>query len=201
MNDVMEEQLRRSAVERAYRDHVDDVYRVAFAILREPEAASDATHEAFARAFERWHQYDANRSLRAWLHGIASHTALDMLRRRGVRERAIPILGRVAEIGRREGPDPAVAAAEREVVEEGLAQLQPRARAVLVLRHYYGYDYADIAEFLGTSSGTVGSLISRAHADLRRLLAGDLRLSVTNANDTAAPPATATVDRQAGNDR
>jgi DNA-directed RNA polymerase specialized sigma24 family protein len=86
-------------------------------------------------------------------------------------------------------------------VEEGLAQLQPRSRAVLVLRHYYGYDYADIAGFLGTSSGTVGSLISRAHADLRRLLAGNPRLSATTADDTADHPAAATVGRQAGNDR
>nr|MBA2373309.1 sigma-70 family RNA polymerase sigma factor [Chloroflexota bacterium] len=69
--------LRSQAVERAYRDHADDVYRVALAILRDPEAAVDATHDTFARAFERWDQYDTNRPLRAWLHGIVSHAALD----------------------------------------------------------------------------------------------------------------------------
>ena len=36
-----------------------------------------------------------------------------------------------------------------------------------MLRHYYGYDYAAIAAFLGTTSGTVGSILSRAHAALR----------------------------------
>ena len=45
--------------------------------------------------------------------------------------------------------------------------LKPEARAALVLRHYYGYDYAEIARFLRTSPGNVGSILSRAHATLR----------------------------------
>src|SRR3954466_11153881 len=81
---------RWQAVERAYRDHADDVYRVALAILRDPDAAVDATHDTFARAFDRWHQYDANRSLRAWLHGIVSNAAIDDLRRRRVRRLSAP---------------------------------------------------------------------------------------------------------------
>src|SRR5512146_2667693 len=164
----MELELRREAVEQAYRDHRDDVYRVAFAILQDPDAAVDATHDAFARAFERWHQYDPNRPLRPWLHGIAAHEAMDLLRRRRVRNLALPALARTAGEGRSD--DAAALASDRQIVREALATLPPRSRAALVLRHYYGYDYAEIAAQLGTSSGTVGSLISRAHAALRELL-------------------------------
>ena len=108
--------LRWRAVERAYRDHADDVCRVAFAILRDPDAAVDATQDTFARAFDRWDQYDANRPLRAWLHGIVSHAALDALRRRRVRMRALPAIGRVREIavGSSVANDPAGAAADRD---------------------------------------------------------------------------------------
>jgi len=53
MND---RETRWKAVEGAYRDHADDVYRVAFAILRDPDAAVDVTHDTFARAFDRWHE-------------------------------------------------------------------------------------------------------------------------------------------------
>src|SRR6478672_10906595 len=94
-SDMDDREIRWHAVERAYRDHADDVYRVALAILRDPEAAVDVTHDTFARAFDRWHQYDENRPLRAWLHGIVSHAALDALRRRRVRALALPALGRV----------------------------------------------------------------------------------------------------------
>jgi RNA polymerase sigma-70 factor (ECF subfamily) len=190
----MEEELRRQAVERAYRDHADDVYRVAFAIVREPEAAMDVTQDAFARAFERWDQYDAHRPLRPWLHGIAAHAALDALRRRRVRD--LLRGGNVTEItvsDRDPFSDPAIAVGRRELMEEALARLQPLPRAALVLRHYYGYDYAEIGTFLGLGSGTVGSVLSRAHAVLRQRL-GDQAdeaqpsLSTPNHESAATPP-------------
>jgi RNA polymerase sigma-70 factor, ECF subfamily len=178
---VDDQDLRWQAVERAYRDHADDVYRVAFAILRDADAAVDATHDTFARAFDRWHQYDTNRSLRAWLHGIASNVAIDDLRRSRVRRLAAPAIGRLSGSAG-EGADPAVEVTARDLVEEGLSTLEPNARAALILRHYYGYDYAQIGTFLGTSPGNVGSILSRSHASLRRRLeAADV--------DTATDPA------------
>jgi RNA polymerase sigma-70 factor, ECF subfamily len=168
-------EIRWHAVELAYRDHADDVYRVALAILRDQDAAVDATHDTFARAFERWHQYDENRSLRAWLHGIVSHAALDGLRRRRVRTLALPAIGEVhqATAARSVDGDPARHIADRDQIDGALADLKPEARAVLVLRHYYGYDYAEIARFLRTSPGNVGSILSRSHSTLRARLAAD----------------------------
>jgi RNA polymerase sigma-70 factor (ECF subfamily) len=166
---------RRDAVDRAYREHADDVYRVAFAILRDTEAAVDATHDTFARAFERWDQYDSNRSLTAWLHGIVSHAALDDLRRRRVRRLAATAVGQIGPVsgGGAWAADPSKGVADRDLVEGVLAELKPDVRAALVLRHYYGYDYAEIAGFLRTSSGNVGSILSRAHTTLRTRLTTD----------------------------
>jgi RNA polymerase sigma-70 factor, ECF subfamily len=178
---MTDQDLRRAAIDRAYRDHADDVFRVAFAILRDREAAVDATHDCFARAFERWHQYDDHRSLRAWLHGIVSHAALDDLRRRRVRRLAAPAIAHLME-GGQASPDPSADVAARELVEEALAGLDPNARAALILRHYYGYDYAEIAAFLRTSPGNVGSILSRSHATLRR------RLAAADLDPAADPP-------------
>src|SRR3954463_11810033 len=83
---------RDRAIDQAYRDHAPDVYRVAYGILRDADEAVDATHDAFARAWERWEQYDSQRPLRAWLHGIVVHQALDRLRRQRVRRLAAPAL-------------------------------------------------------------------------------------------------------------
>jgi len=162
---------RDRAADQAYRDHANDVYRVAYGILRDPDEALDATHEAFARAWERWDQYDSQRPLRGWLHGIVVHLALDQLRRRRVRRLALPVLGRTASsLERTVEPDPADEVARRQIVERALDGLRPEVRATLVLRHFYGYDYAQIGTFLGISSGTVGSTLSRAHAAIRRRL-------------------------------
>ena len=190
----MDRELRRQAVDRAYRDHAQDVYRVAYAILRESDAAVDATHDTFARAFERWEQYDGNRPLRGWLHGIVTNAALDALRRRRVRQLALPVLGRVGELdlaGTGRSGDPAVEVIRRRIVDEGLAGLRPDARAAIVLRHYYGYDYAEIAGFLRTSPGNVGSILSRAHAVLRTRLAAD-GPAATPSTPATVPTATPT---------
>ena len=172
----MDADLRDRAIDRAYRDHSPEVYRVAYGVLRDREEALDATHDAFARAWERWDQYDSQRPLRAWLHGIVVHIALDQLRRRRVRRLAVPALRGIAGssgAGEGFGADPIGDAACRQIVDDALGTLQPRARATLVLRHYYGYDYAQIGSFLGMTSGSVGSTLSRAHADLRRRLGAD----------------------------
>src|SRR6185369_13563674 len=169
---MTERERRDRAADQAYRDHANDVYRVAYGILRDPDEAIDATHDTFARAWERWDQYDSQRPLRGWLHGIVVHVALDQLRRRRVRRLALPQLGRspMAQVDATAGGDPAEELARREVVEDVLDGLKPAVRATLVLRHFYGYDYVQIGSMLGMTSGTVGSTLSRAHAAIRARL-------------------------------
>jgi RNA polymerase sigma-70 factor (ECF subfamily) len=193
---MMEADLRDRAADQAYRDHATEVYRVAYGILRDADEAIDATHDAFARAWERWEQYDTQRPLRAWLHGIVVHVALDQLRRRKVRRLAVPALGRnsLTDANSGAGADPAIDIARRQVVEDALATLRPDARAALVLRHYYGYDYAQIAAFLGTSSGTVGSILSRAHAALRLRLEREPGAAAAERRSTTSTARRSTVE-------
>jgi RNA polymerase sigma-70 factor (ECF subfamily) len=187
---MTERERRDRAADQAYRDHANDVYRVAYGILRDPDEALDATHDTFARAWERWDQYDTQRPLRGWLHGIVVHVALDQLRRRRVRRLALPNLGRspMAHL-ETSVADAADDVARRELVDRALDGLKPSVRATLVLRHYYGYDYAEIAAMLGMSSGNVGSTLSRAHAAIRERLedAAPPRRSGATAGPSTAP--------------
>jgi len=194
------ESERDRAADQAYRDHANDVYRVAYGILRDPDDALDAVHETFARAWERWDQYDSQRPLKGWLHGIVVHLALDQLRRRRVRRLALPVLGRAtATLERTTQPDPADEVTRRQIVERALDGLRPEVRATLVLRHYYGYDYAQIGTFLGISSGTVGSTLSRAHAAIRhRLEAEDPVAPETNAGAATSSATSATAAARHG---
>jgi len=166
----MTDQARLAAVTAAYRDHADDAYRLAYAILHDPDDAMEATQEGFVRAFERWDRYDPTRPLRPWLHAIVARVALDQLRRRRVRRLAIPVLADA--VGRASGQsgeagDPAARWSRRHAIEEALSALQPLARAAVLLRHRYGYDYAEIAALLDVSVVSVGALLSRARAALR----------------------------------
>lgn len=50
----MDAELRDRACDRAYRDHAPDVYRVAYGILRDPDEALDATHDATTESSSMW---------------------------------------------------------------------------------------------------------------------------------------------------
>ena len=173
--DEMNDAARRQAVTDAYAAHSDDVYRLAYAILHDRDDAVDVAQDVFMRAFEQWHRYDHERPLRPWLHTITSRLALDRLRRRRVRRLAIPALARDA--ARRSGGDdtgdPATTIHRRERLKAALAALQPVPRAAVLLRHRYGYDYAEIGAILGLSNSNVGAVLSRARAALRVRLSDD----------------------------
>ena len=62
---------------------------------------------------------------------------------------------------------PGDALVERDQLRTLLAGLAPRARTVLVLRHYADLDDATIAEAMGVSASSVRATASRALAGLR----------------------------------
>lgn len=65
-------------------------------------------------------------------------------------------------------------AARGEAFGKALNSLEPRDRAILVLRELDGRSYVDIAEILSLPEGTVRSRLSRAREKLRGLLRGFL---------------------------
>ena len=50
---------------------------------------------------------------------------------------------------------------------DALDGLAPRLRAAVILRYYHDYDYATIAQVLGTTSTNVGAMLTRALDRLR----------------------------------
>jgi RNA polymerase sigma-70 factor (ECF subfamily) len=168
--DVGVESDRDAVIDDAFRAHAADVYRLAFSITRDRSAAEDVVQDTFARAFDRFAAYDSGRPIGAWLHGIAAHLAVDQARRSGARRRLALAWPRPAA-----EPDAASALAERDAAARLLDELPPRTRAMLVLRHAYGYDDRSVAGLVGTSPGNVRTQLSRAHARLRALLEADER--------------------------
>jgi RNA polymerase sigma-70 factor, ECF subfamily len=162
---------RDAAIDAAFRTHAPDIYRLLYAIVRDREAAEELTQETFMRAYDRYEQFDETRPIAGWLHGIATHLALDRLRWWRVR-RLLGVRGlREPDLGAGVSPDHAGAVADREAVAALLDELPPRSRAVLVLRHAYGYEDHAIARLLGTTPGAVRTLAWRARERLRASVA------------------------------
>jgi RNA polymerase sigma factor (sigma-70 family) len=147
-------------IEDVYRRRLDELVRVATAIVGDRERARDAVHEAFAGAVRKRRSYRRDGSIESWLWRFVVRAAQDEARRRR-RDALIEDAS-----ARRNGYEPD----ELARIQRSVARLPERQRAVLFLRYYADLDYVSIADALGISAGTVGATLHAAHATLRRQL-------------------------------
>ena len=140
--------------------------RYAFVLTGDAQRAQDLVQTALVKAYRRWGRVGRTEHPDAYVRRIVTTSYLDWRRRRGSREEPH------AEPPEPGGqvPDHADRVAARDELRTALATLTPQQRAVLVLRHYEGYDDAAIAGVLGCSEGTVRSHASRGAQRLRAVL-------------------------------
>jgi RNA polymerase sigma-70 factor (ECF subfamily) len=147
--------------------------------LGEGSLAEDVFQNTFLQLYLKSGQYEAGRPVRPWLYTIATHQAIDALRRNS-RHQAVSLEQRrdegadgevrtLLEALEGRGPGPLELAAEgerRERVRASVDRLPDFLRQVLVLAYYQGLKYREIADVLGIPVGTVKS---RLHAALVKL--------------------------------
>lgn len=126
-------------------------------IAGDREAGFDAVQEGFAIALRERSKFRGG-SLEAWIWKIALRTAL---RARQDGERPLAIDTADPQVVHRDR-DPALTAA--------IASLPPKRRLVVFLRYFADLSYADIAEALEVSEGTVAAALAQA----RRALAAEI---------------------------
>jgi RNA polymerase sigma-70 factor (ECF subfamily) len=174
---------RRDAFSDLVKRHQGTVFRIALRILRDDGAASDASQEAFLKAFRNLQSFDLARPFAPWLYRIARNHALDMARSKGasleVLEKASPSdeedegTGAVGRDVADEGPDAFSLVAGAELAKRvggALSRLDPKYREVIELYHYENLTYDEIAGTLGVPIGTVMTRIHRARQKLAVLL-------------------------------
>ena len=152
----------QSAFGQLVRRHQRRAYAVARAIVLNHEDAEDAVQEAFLHAYRALDRFRPDQAFGAWLHRIVANAALDLTRRRKVRE-ADELPETVASPFR----DPAESDDLRKRLRDALAELPPRQRAVIVLHDVEGYKHAEIGKMLGIPEGTARSDLHYARARLR----------------------------------
>jgi RNA polymerase sigma-70 factor, ECF subfamily len=155
----------REAFSLLVRTHERRAYAVARAIVVNHEDAEDAVQEAFLHAYRALDRFLPDQAFGAWLHRIVANAALDITRRRKVRD-ADELPETVASPFR----DPAESSELRRRLKEALETLPARQRAVIVMHDVEGFKHAEIGELLGIPEGTARSDLHYARSHLRGVL-------------------------------
>ena len=140
-------------------------YAVARSIVLSHDDAEDAVQEGFLHAFRALERFRPEQAFGAWLHRIVANAALDIARRRKVRD-----ADELPESLSSPHRDPAEAGELRARLARALNTLGERQRAVIVLHDVEGYKHAEIGALLGIPEGTARSDLHHARAHLRRQL-------------------------------
>lgn len=134
--------------------------------------AEDLFQDVFLAVWLKRGTYRSPDRFRPWLYAIATNRCRESFRRARL-PTASPFREAATETALAPGPTPAQAAMAREtacLIATAVAQLAPQQRTVLVLRHWNGLSYAEIAQIVGTTEATVRSHMHHALAGLRRYL-------------------------------
>ncbi|MEL6150140.1 MAG: sigma-70 family RNA polymerase sigma factor [Chloroflexota bacterium] len=147
--------------------HQDAVYNLCYRMLGNSTEAEDATQDAFLKAYVNLQRYDTSRSFKTWVMSIASNHCIDIIRKRRMQllslDEPLPSADAMALSTDAEGPERLAMRAEmNEEVQALLDELQPDYRAAVVLRYWYDYSYAEIADALDTTESAIKSRLFRA---------------------------------------
>jgi RNA polymerase sigma-70 factor (ECF subfamily) len=133
-------------------------------ILRDPELARDAVQEALIRT---WRDLPGLRDpdrFDAWLHRLIVNACLDLVRRR--KRRVIEV--ELTPLDTPDRADLAGGVAERQLLDDALARLDPNHRAVVALHYLLGMPLPQVAATLAIPLGTAKSRLHYALAAMRR---------------------------------
>ena len=163
-----------AAFEALYRRHAPRVHGVVLRLAGGQRArAEDLVQEAFLQAWRTLPQWRGEAAFGTWLYRLAVNGALMELRARRVRpgldgddDEALEALEAAASA------DPGRHAALELDLGRAVADLPPRARAVLVLHDIEGWTHGEIGAALAMAEGSSKSHLHRARGLLRARLGG-----------------------------
>ncbi len=157
--------------ESAFQAHYVELCEYVLRFVGSAEAAQDLVQDLFLRLWDSRGPRDASRLTRPYLYVAARNRALKYLRHRRV---VAAWIARAAseEIPPSDTPEDLCLRGELdEAVQQAIAELPARCRAIFVLRRREQLSYREIATRLGISLGTVKSQMWRATLRLRARLA------------------------------
>ena len=164
-----------SALDELYHRHARSVYSLVLHIVRDPSTAEDVTQEVFLKLWRQSESYHPERgALSSWLLSVAHNRAIDVVRRRRLREEyRLPETQDVGDFVADGVIDPGDAAGLADmasIVRRALQQIPDAQRQAIEMAFFQGKTHVEISEELGEPLGTAKTRIRLGMRKLKSLL-------------------------------
>ena len=157
------------------RRYQEKIYWIARRFVNDHDQADDIVQEVFVKVYSALKKFRGESSFYTWLYRITVNVALNALRKQRVRY--FIRIDEYFEKADDENEQPDVLfekEEEQKLIEEAIAKLPEKQKAVFILRYHEELSYEEIALILKTSVGglkanyfhaakKIGEYVSRAH--------------------------------------
>lgn len=155
--------------EAVFLEHYARVVTVLQRLLGERARSEELANDVFWKLYRAPAVGEADERVGGWLYRTATNLGIDALRA-GARRRKYEDAAAHAQEGVIEASplDEMVRAEQRRRVRAVLAALKPAQAQILILRAS-GFSYKELAEVLHAAPAGIGTMLSRAQAEFRKL--------------------------------
>jgi len=162
-----------SKFELLYRNYKASMFKIANAILKDSYLAEDAVHLSFIKLIKNLHKIDDvfSNKTRALIVIIVRNTSIDIYRRRK-KNYAVSLEELASEPidDNMSPPEFVISEESSELMKENISRIPQKYSDVIVLKYFYGYSNAEIAQMLNISNENVRYRLHRAKKMLLKIM-------------------------------
>lgn len=146
------------------QQHYQFLFSYLLKLTLHPSAAEDLAQDTMVRCIERFYQYDSKKAaFTTWMIQIGTNLWLDEKRRK--KRENVYLNKQQLSWKLNEAP-----VTEWIAVTDALTTLKDTHRIPVILKHYYGYSYEEMARICQVSVGTIKSRLNNGLTKLRKEL-------------------------------
>ena len=144
-----------------FQQYQEDLYRIAYAYVKNQNDALDVIQEVAYRSFKKIDTLKNPEYFKTWLTKIAITCSIDLVRKN---KKVIQFKPEYEEFFGSEDEDVSLSV----TLQNLLDQLNEVEKSIVILKFYQDYSFKEIADFLDLPLGTAKSVLYRALHKLRK---------------------------------